>query len=110
VDHVESTGVADAVKVGDVVGVSAYVTLGALTPQDVEVQLVTGRVDEDDVLVDVASRPLELRETYEGGRYGYHGEVELEFSGSFGYSVRIVPTHERVAHTAELALVAAAQA
>ncbi|WP_152188106.1 alpha-glucan family phosphorylase [Georgenia satyanarayanai] len=110
VDHVESTGVADAVKVGDVVGVSAYVTLGALTPQDVEVQLVTGRVDEDDVLVDVTTRPLELRETYEGGRYGYQGEVELEFSGSFGYSVRIVPTHERVAGTAELALVAAAQA
>lgn len=110
VDHVESTGVADVVKVGDVVGVSAYVTLGALAPQDVEVQLVTGRVGEDDVLVDVATRPLELRETYEGGRYGYHGEVELEFSGSFGYSVRIVPTHEHVAHTAELALVSAAQA
>ncbi|WP_454084007.1 alpha-glucan family phosphorylase [Georgenia sp. Marseille-Q6866] len=110
VDHVESTGVADAVKVGDVVGVSAYVTLGALAPQDVEVQLVTGRVDEDDTLVDVTTRPLELRETYEGGRYGYQGEVELEFSGSFGYSVRIVPTHEHVAGTAELALVAAAQA
>ncbi|WP_413452344.1 alpha-glucan family phosphorylase [Georgenia phoenicis] len=110
VDHVESTGVADVVKVGDVVGVSAYVTLGGLRPEDVEVQLVTGRVGEDDTLVDVATRPLELRETYEGGRYGYHGEVELEFSGSFGYSVRIVPTHELVAGTAELALVAAAQA
>ena len=110
VDHVESTGVADVVKVGDVVGVSAYVTLDGLRPQDVEVQLVTGRVDEDDTLVDVATRPLQLTETYEGGRYGYHGEVELEFSGSFGYSVRIVPTHELLAGTAELALVSAAQA
>ncbi|QDB80037.1 glycosyltransferase family 1 protein [Georgenia wutianyii] len=110
VDHVESTGVADVVKVGDVVGVSAYVTLGGLRPQDVEVQLVTGRVDEDDTLVDVATRPLQLVETYEGGRYGYHGEVELEFSGSFGYSVRIVPVHELIAGTAELALVSAAQA
>ncbi|TNC19804.1 glycosyltransferase family 1 protein [Georgenia sp. 311] len=110
VDHVESTGVADVVKVGDVVGVSAYVTLDGLRPQDVEVQLVTGRVDEDDTLVDVATRPLQLVETYEGGRYGYHGEVELEFSGSFGYSVRIVPVHELIAGTAELALVSAAQA
>ncbi len=110
VDHVESTGVGDAVNVGDVVGVSAYVTLGELAPDDVEVQLVTGRVGEDDTLVDLATRPLELRETYEGGRYGYHGDVELEFSGSFGYSVRIVPSHEHIEGPTELALVAVAQA
>src|SRR5690606_37462167 len=84
VDHVESTGVADVVKVGDVVGVSAYVTLGELTPDDVEVQLVVGQVGEDDVLLDIATQPLALSETFEGGRYGYHGDVELEFSGSFG--------------------------
>ena len=109
VDHVESTDVADVVKVGDVVGVSAYVSLGDLTPSDVEVQLVTGRVGEDDTLVDIATRPLELRDTYEGGRYGYRGEVELEFSGSFGYSVRIVPVHDLLATPAELGLLTVPQ-
>ncbi|HLT85102.1 MAG TPA: alpha-glucan family phosphorylase [Phototrophicaceae bacterium] len=110
VDHVESTGVADVVKVGDVVGVSAYVTLGELTPDDVEVQLVVGQVGEDDVLLDITTQPLALSETFEGGRYGYHGDVELEFSGSFGYSVRIVPRHDLIAGPTELALVAVAQA
>ena len=108
VDHVESTGVADAVKVGDVVGVTAYVTLGDLRPEDVEVQLLSGKVGEDDVLVDVVSSPLQLTDTYEGGRYGYHGTVELELSGPFGYSVRIVPTHEHVAGPTELGLTALA--
>ncbi|WP_324649818.1 alpha-glucan family phosphorylase [Georgenia sp. H159] len=110
VDHVESTGVGDMVNVGDVVGVSAYVTLGGLRPEDVEVQLVTGRVGEDDTLLDITTRPLALHDTYEGGRYGYQGEVQLEFSGGFGYSVRIVPKHEHTAGTTELALVAVATA
>ncbi|HLV05989.1 alpha-glucan family phosphorylase [uncultured Georgenia sp.] len=109
VDHVESTNVADVVKVGDVVGVSAYVSLGELRPEDVEVQLVTGRVAEDDTLVDIATRPLELSDTYEGGRYGYRGDVELEFSGSFGYSVRIVPVHELLAGPTEMGLLTVPQ-
>src|SRR5690606_41433403 len=78
-------------------------------PIYVEVQLVTGRVAEDDTLVDIATRPLELSDTYEGGRYGYRGDVELEFSGSFGYSVRIVPVHELLAGPTEMGLLTVPQ-
>ncbi|MEE6280615.1 alpha-glucan family phosphorylase [Georgenia sunbinii] len=110
VDHVESTDVADVVKVGDAVGVSAYVSLGDLAPQDVDVQLVHGRVDDEDRLVDVECQRLTLAESFEAGRHAYRGEIELENSGPFGYSVRIVPRHGSLAGPAELALVAAAQA
>lgn len=109
VDHVESTQVADAVKVGDAVGITAYVSLGELRPEDVEVQLVSGRVGEDDLLQDSVATRLELRDTYEAGRYGYHGTVGLELSGPFGYSVRIVPKHQYQAAPTELALVAVPQ-
>ena len=49
VDHVESlTG--DAVEIGAEIQVSALVRLGSLRPDDVEVQLVTGKVDAGDNL------------------------------------------------------------
>ncbi len=109
VDHVESTDVADAVKVGDVLGVTAYVSLGELRPDDVEVQLLSGRVGEDDLLQDPVTTRLELRDTYEAGRYGYQGTVSLELAGPFGYSVRIVPTHPYQAAPTELGLLAVPQ-
>ena len=44
VDHVESSGVGDAPEVGAAMSVRAFVSLGELTPDDVEVQVVHGRV------------------------------------------------------------------
>ena len=52
VEHVESSGVGDAPEVGDTLSVRAFVALGDLTPDDVEVQLVHGVINSEDVLVD----------------------------------------------------------
>src|SRR3712207_7568676 len=59
--HVESAGVSDSPQVGDEVTVRAFVSLGSLTPDDVEVQLVYGRVSPSDTLTDVVSRSEERR-------------------------------------------------
>ena len=48
VDHVEAAGVDDAPEVGSTLEVRAFVSLGQLSPEDVEVQVVHGRVDEHD--------------------------------------------------------------
>ena len=50
IDHVEADGVGDAVMQGTPVTIRAYVSLGQLTPEDVVVQAVHGRVDADDRL------------------------------------------------------------
>ena len=47
-----------------------------------------------------------MLETLEGGRYSFGGEVVLDSSGPFGYTVRIVPKHSGLANVAELGLVA----
>ena len=44
VDHVEPSGVSDSPQIGDTLHVSAYVDLGGLSPEDIEVQLVHGGV------------------------------------------------------------------
>ncbi|RKT77384.1 starch phosphorylase [Terracoccus luteus] len=104
VEHVEPSGVSDSPQIGDTLQLRAFVDLGGLTPEDVEVQLVHGHVNESDQLRDVEIAPLEVTENYEGGRYQFAGTQPLRRTGSFGYNVRIVPRNASLAGAAELGL------
>ena len=66
-----------------------------------------GRVDSEDRLVDVESVALHLVEAVDGTSR-YEGEIALERTGSFGYSVRVLPRNEHLASPAELGVVATA--
>ncbi len=105
IDHVDSSGVGDTPEIGQTLGVSVYVSLGQLSPEDVDVQVVHGRIRHDDELVDTHIESLKVAETYEAGRYRYEGSVELKQSGPFGYTTRILPRHEMLASPAELGFV-----
>ena len=106
VDHVESSGVADAPEVGSTLELRAFVSLGTLAPEDVDVQVVYGRVDESDRLRDTSILSLRHEEAYEGGRHRHVGEVKLDRPGSFGYTTRVVPHHRLMTGPAELGLAA----
>lgn len=107
VEHVEGTAPRHP-EVGASLDVRAYVALGALTPDDVEVQLVHGRTDDNDCIVASSVTPLDLVETYDGGRYCFAGTVVLDRPGAFGYTVRVVPRNAHLASVAELGVVAIA--
>ena len=106
VDHVESSGVGDAPEVGDGMSVRAFVALGSLSPDDVDVELVHGKTNGEDVLVETIVDSLHVAESYEGGRHRFDGDVILDHSGSFGYTVRITPRNDLLTSHAELGLVA----
>jgi starch phosphorylase len=106
VDHVESSGVSDTPQVGESFHVDAFVSLDGLAPDEVEVQLVHGRVSTGDDLRDTEMAPLAFAESYEGGRHRFEGDLLPTRTGAFGYTVRIVPTHPAMANAAELGLVA----
>lgn len=106
IEHVEPSSAGDAFEMGQPLWLRAFVSLGTLTPDDVDVQVVHGRVDESDELREPAVTSLSVGETYEHGRYRFDGEIQLERTGPFGYTVRIVPKHERLASGAELGLAA----
>lgn len=108
VEHVESSGVGDAPEVGAVLSVRSFVALGSLGPEDVAVQLVHGKINAEDELTDTVIHTLTLAETYDGGRRRFDGEVTLDHSGAFGYTVRIVPSNELLTSSAELGVVAMA--
>ncbi len=106
VEHVDSEGLSDAPEVGDVLSVRAFVGLGELGPDDVDVQVVHGVIDPDDALVDTTTGSLTVAEAYEGGRWRFDGTVTLDHSGAFGYTVRVIPRNDLLASPAELGVVA----
>ena len=108
VTHVESGGVDASPQVGEQLQVRAFVQLGTLSPDDVSVELVHGRARDGDQLVDVSTVTLELDSLDAAGIGNYAGTVPLDRSGSFGYTVRVVPRHPLLASEAELGLIAVA--
>jgi starch phosphorylase len=84
--------------------VRAVVELGPLTPDDVQVQVAFGAVDEYDELRDPVYLPLDRSEPVDGS-LRYEGKVPLARRGAFGYTVRVLPNHPLLASSAELGLV-----
>ena len=105
VEHVESLG-GEQVEVGTKIHVSALVRIGDLSPDDIQVQLVTGRVSGDDRLYEPRIIPFPTGVDVDGGLRRYEGWVEAKRAGAIGYTVRIVPYHPLLASQAEMGLAA----
>ena len=97
VEHIETAGIGDEPEIGNTLRVKVYAALGGLAKDDVAVQAIHGRVDADDRLVDLNFTDLAPVEAYENDRVRYEGDVNLDRSGPFGYTVRIVPRHSGLA-------------
>lgn len=110
VEHVESGGAGDTPQLGTSMDVVAVVALGELSPDDVDVQVAYGKVDEVDELVTPSHVSLRAAERYPDGRVRYAGEVPLDRTGPFGYSVRVLPYHRLLTRSTELGLVATPEA
>ena len=80
-------------------------SLDGLSPDDVDVQVVHGRIRHEDDLVETTVASLQHGETYEGGRHRFEGTLTLATTGPFGYTVRVLPRNEHLASPAELARV-----
>jgi starch phosphorylase len=104
VDYAEAEGISDSPEVGSVLPVEAWVELGQLSVDDVDVQVVHGRVDDDDTLTEGSVTSLDADGT-EGGRHRFAGQVVLDRTGPFGWTVRVLPRHDLLATPAETRLV-----
>jgi glycogen phosphorylase len=93
-------------SLGSRLTVRAVVELGNLDPEDVEVQVAYGPVDDADELPEVDVLPLKQDGRVEEGGWVFEGEVPLLTPGAFGYTVRVVPRHQSLISSAELGLVA----
>jgi starch phosphorylase len=91
---------------GEWLPVRASVALGDLAPQDVTVEVICGRVNDEEDIVEPEASPLAPDgPATADGTVRYAGEARLGRPGPFGYTVRVVPCHPLLASTAELGLV-----
>jgi starch phosphorylase len=107
VDHVETSATTATAELGTTLTLRVRVALGDLSPEDVEVQAVSGRVDAEDRITDATAVPLKpVGGPDMEGRWSYEGPLSLDRTGPYGYTVRILPDHRLLASHAELGLVA----
>jgi starch phosphorylase len=95
---------AESLQVGDMLHIRAQVFLGELTPEDVIVQVYHGAVNEDGDIPQGAPTEMEPQDG-QNGLYTFAGAIQCLNSGRFGYSVRVLPSHEDMVHPFEPGLI-----
>ncbi|WP_433522875.1 alpha-glucan family phosphorylase [Nocardia pseudovaccinii] len=104
--QVDSAGLPDTPVIGAELSLAARIDLAGLTPADVTVQAVLGRVSPTDDLSDTTIFPM----THTGSDSGvdlFTVETPVPLSGAVGYTVRVLPRNELLASDAELGLIIA---
>ncbi len=92
------------IQVGEALEISARVYLGSVDHEHVRVEAYHGEVENDGVR-DPAVTVLQQRETDGNGGYLYRGSIPAPESGTYGFSVRVVPTHPHLTQMHELRLI-----
>ncbi|MFL6241007.1 MAG: alpha-glucan family phosphorylase [Actinomycetes bacterium] len=106
VEHVESTGVDDVPELGQTLVLRALVRSDGLSVDDLEVQAAYGIVVGDDDIIDPTVVSMDRVGDAEDGLHRYETKLHLRRTGSYGYAVRVFPSHPLLASTAELGLIA----
>jgi starch phosphorylase len=83
---------------GDLLNVTAYIDLGQMTPNDLQVELYHGTVSNQNKEITNA-RKTEMKWTGSKDNLNmYHVKVECADTGFQGHTVRILPKHEALIH------------
>jgi starch phosphorylase len=88
--------------VGQKLSISIDVNLGEISPDDVRIELVSGRLNAQEEITRFI--PIVLNQSTDktapqNGVYAFTGEVTLAESGRFGISARIIPKSDVLPHT-----------
>ena len=89
--RVHQTAPQAQLQVGDPFRVQAEVTLGSLSPEDVQVQLYLGRVANQGEIVDATVLPMDQVKSNGSSHLYEVADVTSTKSGSMGYTVRVLP-------------------
>jgi starch phosphorylase len=104
VDHVEADGV-DPMHVGNQLHVNARISLGNLTPDDVQVQLFHGVVNNAGEIPQPSAVPMSHNGAAQGNTLVFKGTIPCRSSGQYGYAVRVIPHHPDLGNPFEPGLI-----
>ncbi len=92
------------ILVGESLQISARVHLGPVDPGNVRVEAYHGEMNNGDIRNPSATL-LKQTSADGAGNYIYEGAVPATESGTYGFSVRVVPTHPSLSQQHELRLI-----
>lgn len=94
------------IKVDSTYRIKTEIDLGKLLPEDVEVQIYYGKVDQrfevganDNVIMNYVGTNTET------GIHNFEGEIKCKDTGHFGYTLRVLPKHQLLHNPFELNLI-----
>ena len=93
------------ILVGESLQISARVHLGAVDPKHVRVEAYHGEADNGEIRNPAATVLDQTSQADGDGNYLYQGSVPASESGTYGFSVRVVPTHLHLMQAHELRLI-----
>jgi starch phosphorylase len=103
---VESEHQNGEVKIGSSYKISADIDMPNLTPEDVEVQIYYGKVDDQNIAFANSFMEMTcLTKKSTSGKYKYEGVIDCSKTGQFGYTLRILPKHPLLTNKFELGLI-----
>jgi glycogen phosphorylase len=92
------------ILVGETLDLTAKLHLGPVNPEHVRVEAYHGEIEIDGVR-NPHITPLHRAEHSGNGHHVYRGAVPASESGTYGFSVRVVPTHPHLMQEHELRLI-----
>jgi len=85
-------------RVGGSFSVRCRLAAGPLSPEDLAVQVVLGPLDEHHQVVTSEVIPMAFHSRRDDGSLLFHAQVACSASGLQGFTVRVEPYHELLAH------------
>jgi starch phosphorylase len=104
VEAVDAKG-SDPMQVGGHLDVQARVHLGNLSPDDVQVQLFHGPVDNQGEIPAPSTIVMSRDGSAQGSAWIFQGRIPSRSSGHHGYAVRVLPNHPDLGNPFEPGLV-----
>ncbi|MDR1164663.1 MAG: alpha-glucan family phosphorylase [Deltaproteobacteria bacterium] len=91
--------------VGQSILITATVRLGQLKPEDVTVEVYYGTMDHQGEFADRETLSLRAVKEDEPGLFTFEGNIACHKTGRFGYTVRVMPSREKLGNPFVLGLV-----
>ena len=86
----------EGMKVGESLEVRAMIELGALTPEDLSVELYHGALNSNGEIVKPRILTMSALAKPKGTLYEFAGTIKSDSSGRLGFTVRVLPRHKDI--------------
>ena len=96
--NVDIPDIGGTLHVGQKFPIKIDVTLGEINPNDVTVEIVSGKLNSQEQILGYHPAAAALVGG-DNGVYSFSGEVTCTESGRFGITARIIPKNENLPHT-----------